>query len=419
MQKATDKGDYVLQNATSSTGQSGQTAPIKDPQASGKLTGSGEHLPPLHLDELELLHHFVTETCMTLSDREESHNIWRLVVPQIAFQHDFLMRGILAISALHLGTLRPMKQMYFTNIAIQHQDAALRSFRDVMTRMDASNGDAFFAMSTLIVVYGFESPKASDGLGMFRFNEHSDEWLPLIRGVNSIIQNVWGDIKRGRLSGLLHDHDQSPVTKNVPQSVDGQLSLLEQLCNDMSSTGEDKAACLEAAYQLRYVYTRIINKETYECDVSLSFLWPVIVPQHYLKMLNEGRSEALIILAHYCTVLDRLDRYWWLKGWASHIVHHIQKELDAAMQHWIQWPISIVTLHPVNLITHSGAQSSSDNRTQDSGSYGTAIGDQLARTPGEIKELQRDSSGEWTSVGRDENSLPEEQNGHTNDTFIC
>ena len=327
------------------------------------------------MDELELLHHFTTETCYTLSDRPESHELWRVTVPQIAFHHDFLMRGILAISALHFSSLRPMKHEHYAHIGVQQQDAALSSFRPIMQGMDNTNCDASFAMSSLIVVYGFESPKVSDSLGMFSYNgEHSDEWLPLIRGVNSILQSLWPCVKCGRLSGLLHDQAGESGT-DLPSVLLEQLANLERLCESITDDEADAVACKSALGQLRQCFVRINNKSRYECEVSLAFMWPVMIPQHFLTLLQRRIPKALIILAHYCVILHHLDGYWWMRGWAAHILHNIQRELDDRWQYWIQWPSNAVNVEEKVLTNGLPQNPIQGNRV--SNNFDTAIDQQL------------------------------------------
>ena len=315
------------------------------------LDGPGSHLPPLQMEVLELLHHFTTETCFTLSDRPESHQLWRIVAIQVAFQHDFLMRGILAISALHLSHLRPELHDRYLQIAVQQQDSALASFRSLMSNMDESNCDAFFALSSLVVVYGFESPKNSDSLGMFS-GKDADEWLPLIRGVNTVLQTLWPCIKNGRLSSLLHDHKQEPPKKQLPDVLVNQLANLENLCENASDGPAAVDAYRLALANLRACFSRMNNKQPYECEVSITFLWPVIIPQEFLTLLNLRRPEALIILAHYCIILHHLDNYWWMKGWARHIVENIDREIPDDWRYWIQLPKSAITV-PEKVWTNS------------------------------------------------------------------
>ena len=347
------RSDDTKSTSHSSAGPSPSVPYVKPRE---EVNGSGKNLPPLQMEELELLHHFTTQTSLTLSDRDESHYLWRVVVPQIAFEHEFLMRAILAISALHLSTLRPLVQDHYTHIAVQQQDAALRLFRAVMIKPDETNCDAFFAMSSLIVVYGFESPKASDSLGMFNYKgDHSDEWLPLIRGVNSIIQSVWECVSKGRLSRLLHDQSQSPASTSLPVVLTEQLELLEDLCSKMAGDPEDSAACKEAVAQLRWCFERMNNKATYECEVSLAFCWPVMIPQHFITILNNLNQEALVILAHYCIILHHLDDYWWMKGWAHHLIDNIQRQVTDDLQAWILFPSNVVNLR-ANLLTDGESQ---------------------------------------------------------------
>ena len=326
---------------TSSPGHSPASGHLSVPASST----SGQSLIPLNMEDLELLHHFATDTCKTLSDRTESHDLWRDVAPQIAFEHGYLMRGILAISALHLSILRPDQHDRFARVAVRQQDAALGTFRQMMSHPSHTSGDAFFAMSSLIVVYGFESPKTSNSLGMFDARrEQSAEWLPLIRGVNLILQSAWPDIKQGRLNRLLHDHAQPPTSTEIPAALAERLVLLERCNSEAHEHDDDKQACLTAINRLRQCFIRLYNKTDYECEVSLAFLWPVVVPQRFIELVFERRPEALVILAYYCTILHHLDHYWWLNGWGRHIIGNIRKELSNDLLEWLEWPARVVGL---------------------------------------------------------------------------
>lgn len=345
------------------------------------LDGSGAKLPGLQLEDLELLHHFTTQTCFTLSDRAASHELWRVNAPQVAFQHDFLMRGILAISALHMAWLKPDKKDHYSHIAVRQQDAALSAFRSIMSKMDQTNCDAFFGLSSLIVVYGFAAPKASDSLGLFSYSgDDSDEWLPLIRGVNSILMNVFPWIKQGRLSGLLHDHQQEPPRQDLPPVLKDQLSHLETLCERVADGQEAADAYRTTLTMLRMCFIRMKNRPPYECEVSISFLWPVMIPQDYISLLNRRRPEALIILAHYCVILHHLDDYWWMRGWAMHIIDNIKRELNDEQRFWIEWPTRVITSD--EKVLTNGTLETPISRNRVSNKFTTAI-DQALELPSE------------------------------------
>lgn len=304
------------------------------------------------MQDLELLHQFTTETCFTLSDRSESHALWQVTVPQVAFTQPFLMRGILAISSLHLSFLRPERHEYYNHLANKNQGAALSTFRSLMTNMDPTNCDAFLAMSTLVVVYAFESPKSFQSLGFSHHTgEHSYEWLPLIRGVYTIIMSNYQWIKNGKLSALLHDQDNGPPPTALPSLLENQLNELDTLC-EQASGGEEVVHVYQGALRsLRECFVRMNNRTIDECEVSIAFLWPVVVPQEFVEHLHAREPIALIILAHYCVILHHLDSYWWMNGWATYIVRKIDGELDDSMRPWLQWATKIVNVHE-NILTN-------------------------------------------------------------------
>lgn len=306
--------------------------------------GSAVRPTDLHMGDLELLHHFTTETCFTLSDQPQSHRLWQIAVPQEAFRHDFLMRGLLAVAALHLAHLRPEKQEGYRQVAVQHQHLALSSFRLVMSKMDQSNCHAFFALSSLIVVFAFASPRASESLAFTENSQEPPEWLPLIRGVHSILMSVWPWIKNGSLGGLLQDGIEQPNQRELSEAAGNQFNQLLRLCQNAAGDQEVIDAYRIAVEELRNCYVKLYTKVPTECEVSIAFLWPVVIPQKFIHMLNARSPEALIVLAHYCVLLHHLEGYWWKRGWTAHLMANIYRELDEPWHSWIQWPMSIIQM---------------------------------------------------------------------------
>lgn len=294
--------------------------------------------------DLELLHHFTTETCFTLSDQPNSHRLWQVVVPQEAFHHDFLMRGILAVASLHLSYLRPEKEEDYRRMAVQHQDVAIGSFRSIMPKITQSNCHAFFALSSLIVIFAFAAPRASNSLAFTNTSQEPAEWLPLIRGVHSILMSVWPWIKHGSLGGLLPDGIDEPNTRDLAEVADNQFVQLSRLCENASDKPEILDAYRATVQGLRACFVKLYSKNPNECEVSIAFLWPIMIPQTFIAMLNSRAPEALVVLAHYCVILHHLDGYWWKKGWADHLMANIYRELDESWHSWIEWPSSLIEI---------------------------------------------------------------------------
>lgn len=302
-------------------------------------------LSDLNIGDLELLHHFTTKTCFTLSNQPRSHQLWQVAVPQEALRHDFLMRGILAVAALHLAHLRPDKQQEYVKVAVQHQHLALSGFRLNMSKTNQSNCHAFFALSSLIVVFAFASPRGSESLAFTEDSQEPQEWLPLIRGVYSILMSQWTWIQSGPLGGLLQEgieHIEQPNRQALSDAAENQFAQLLRLCETLTAEPDVLAAYRIAVEELRTCYVKLYTKHSTECEVSIAFLWPVCIPERFIAMLNSRRPEALIVMAHYCVILNHLNGYWWRHGWTAHLMSNIFRELDACWHSWIQWPMTLI-----------------------------------------------------------------------------
>ena len=113
-----------------------------------------EDLPLL---ELELLHNFTTLTYSTLAVDPGVCDFWRVTVVQIGLQCDYIMRAVLAISALHLAYHRPERRDFYTAQGIVlHQKAARSAMRFIAPSGIESLDDAvnLFVFSMLTIYFG-------------------------------------------------------------------------------------------------------------------------------------------------------------------------------------------------------------------------------------------------------------------------
>ncbi|KAL8840130.1 MAG: hypothetical protein Q9170_001478 [Blastenia crenularia] len=329
----------LIKHASGSGSPASAVRPVKRQRST---ISNGLQPGELQMGDLELLHQFVTETCYTTSNRPDSHELWRITVPKEGFHHDFLMRGILAVAALHLSHLRPESAGDYQHIAHSHQDRALSAFQAAMNTMTETNCHAFFALSSLIVVYQFASPRTPGTLAFTFETEDSMNWLAMIRGVNSILQPSWPWVENGPLRGLLQPGVFNTTDTRLPKPADHQLRQLAELCETAAGGNEAVQAYIDAVKALRKCFAKIFTRSSVECEIGTAFTWPVEVPDKFVELLHARNPEALVILAHYCVVLHHLDNYWWMKGWGAHLLENIYDELSQPWRDWIQWPSNTI-----------------------------------------------------------------------------
>jgi hypothetical protein len=289
------------------------------------------------------MHHYATRTYRTLSNNNEHKEIWKTVIPKEALAHPFLMHGLLALAALHLvecsGEEGEGRRMY-AELATRHQNLALASFRPELNNITSANCNAVFAFSSLIAVFAFAF---SQSAGRTRTAEPISEVLQdffLFRGVEGVLKASWDSIERGNLGPLLRRASDSGSTVPISNDTSNALDYLHE-CNAASVTqipADEKDAYNDAVRELRTSFE--ISPENWESV----FRWPIVVPDAYLVHLRSRKPMALVILAHYCVILRRLDTCWWSTGWSGHLFEAIYLTLEVNWKPLLRWPMEMVGL---------------------------------------------------------------------------
>lgn len=298
--------------------------------------------------DLELLHHFSTQTCYALSDKVPSQKIWQTTIPQIAFSYPFVMHGLLALSALHLAHLQPHKAAHHDIKAMTHQNTALGPVREATQNISSSNCHALFAFSAILVVIIIASPHSSNSKSLLDVQEKMTRWIRLVRSVQPMLESVWSHLSEGSLRDLCTANVRKSAGAQLPPEACGYFSALFRLC-DESEDSVTKDACAGALEGLRVCFVGADNssKNPATNEVATTLSWPYRVPHGYLVALEQGYPIAMIILAYYTIALYRFDHYWWVSGEPSRMLLSVYRLLDESMRPWLAWPLRELAFEPV------------------------------------------------------------------------
>ena len=103
----------------------------------------------------------------------------------LGFRYPFLMRGILAVSALHLARLHPESSQHWLVVAASHQEQALPAYRfiinDVGRNMDDGNIHAVNAYAILCMAESIAcGGRVENGDGHYSLEEVTEwmVWIP-------------------------------------------------------------------------------------------------------------------------------------------------------------------------------------------------------------------------------------------------
>lgn len=307
---------------------------------------------------MALLHHWTWSTSQSVADFPDVSRYWQTVFPQIAFEHTFVMHAILSLAALHQAYLYPERRKQLTMEAMRYHNQAIQGFQRGIDRMNDSNSDALFACSSLNVIYVFAmygqlyddaefdmtpAARKSRILGA--------EWIPLVRGVESIVHPVYERVRLGPLSSLLSvwnwDH-LDPDSKRVAN--DEHFRSLGSIWAD-SGDHEiyDKTLFLlrkSLAYMKQFETMNAENAEilTYNRRLSGPLVWMYATPGEYFLRLHQRQPHAMLLFAYYGVVLHSLNGYWIFEGWGRNIVEVVDELLGEFWKPWTEWPKQVVGL---------------------------------------------------------------------------
>ncbi|OBT77053.1 hypothetical protein VF21_02900 [Pseudogymnoascus sp. 05NY08] len=297
-----------------------------------------------------LLHHYITSTSLSLATDARTKRVWQVTVPHIASQFPFLLHGILACAALHLAYLDPSQGKELMIRGRVHQDRAMPLFRSAIENPNRDNCDAVFAFSHLLVIYSFAAEREDEQLFLVESNtlEVLPSWLYFIRNGCSMLCDVWDQVESGAVGSLVSVWE-IPITFSEAEQEPLMNSLLSAIPLQGSEDSWSEDACKiyrEAATELGVAFS---------CtqDLSAGFtawdalrIWPMRISEAYLNLLSQQHPGALILVAHYCILLQRLDSHWYFEGRAKRLLFTVLTCLDRRWHHIVEWPLAEIEVMP-------------------------------------------------------------------------
>ncbi|OOF97215.1 hypothetical protein ASPCADRAFT_165820 [Aspergillus carbonarius ITEM 5010] len=341
------------------------------------------------LDSMDtaLLDYYLRYTYQSFTTNEETDKVWRLIVPCLAQQNNFLLHGLLACTSLHRAYMspgRPDQEKAFLLRAYHHQDTALPQFRYAIQHPTEDNCNAILAFAYLLVVYSFaadqpecsESVSSTDSLFLVNHNVGGDvesgsilrSWLYFLRAGCSMLCDVWEPLQEGPVQALLEAWDIDLGDNPDRSCLKCLLSVIPDESVATGGTGnasesnslwteEVTATYRQAAIELSRSFAYVHAQGGFPTTWDILRIWPMEVSLEYMALLQHRHPGALILLAHYCILLKQMEKHWYFEGRAATLIRVIQRQLKSDWHFFIQEPLKIVLGVTQEDHSHRGARS--------------------------------------------------------------
>ena len=176
--------------------------------------------------DMELLHHYTTSTAISLYSSQAHLELWQILIPKMSFSNDFLLHGLLAISACHFATTLPEEadKSEYENLAKHHYTTSLALFAPLLSQLDANNITPIVSFSMLIIVLSMAMPsvailEATTEMGYIHYMVNT---LRLVRGVKEVLAQAWHMVQKSVLLPFLQLH---PESKAGPPGFEAEVVL--------------------------------------------------------------------------------------------------------------------------------------------------------------------------------------------------
>ncbi|KAL8917619.1 MAG: hypothetical protein Q9172_005760 [Xanthocarpia lactea] len=300
----------------------------------------GHMSPPWDIYDMELLHHWCTNTYSTMTDDHVQQLIWQTTAITLGFSYPFLLKQLLAIAALHMAICRPERRDFWHTRATELQSHALTGFNSVEKQVDESNCVVVLLFSALVGTHLLGDRSRFQNLASSSEHlNHLVSCVNLMRSVRSLVlENYTPFLFESPIRPLMTARNPKPPYNGVPTECQRLTALIQQ--SDLSpSSIEAYDAAIDRLFWL-YDLTEVPSKVH---DTPRSVLaWPVQLTEGYLTLLNQRRPEALIILAYYGVILHFYRKAWCIGDSGASLIRAVEAHVGSYWSPWLRWPLDLI-----------------------------------------------------------------------------
>ncbi|KAG7059325.1 C6 zinc finger protein [Colletotrichum scovillei] len=337
--------DAVRKLPTPSASESDATKTPRTPAPTTSAEPSFSSIAPavLNRDDLELLHHYMCHTAITLGEAR----VWREHVPRLGFQHQYVFHMVLAISAQHLARLRPSEALRYETLAERHSTSALPAITNLMPNINLDNCQALYHTTVLVCLYTF-AKKPNPGHLLVVAADGEVPWWGLLRGVRIVVQKMgiqaiiagWDD---GNIS-FEHTWTHCPPLPDPVHKMVSWEQRFEELADLVATTPEPE----RQMYTISLDLLKDCFKQTFgteaepEAHVQGRFevvmRWLYIMSDDFVIRIQQKEALSLILLGHFNVLFQTLEHFWFMQGWSEHLMKGLFISLPSQYAQWLQWP---------------------------------------------------------------------------------
>ncbi|CCF36956.1 C6 zinc finger protein [Colletotrichum higginsianum] len=252
---------------------------------------------------MELMHHYSVSTANTLALRSDMQNVWRTVVPEMGYEHPFVLDGILAVAAIHKAHLLPLQREKYLDIAAYYQTRGLGGFRSALFYIGDTNWKPSFCFSSTIILYVCALAAHSNGEPALGTVSEVLKLFVLLRGFRSVLLPCQAEIRETQFAPLSHgiwiveenskdfDRDVFSNDSPLPKDIFDRLHRLTVLFRRELPEGSRRDYELAVSELRKAAVLLVLAGDNPE--VGMLFFYPYAVPSSIIADIQAGSPKMV------------------------------------------------------------------------------------------------------------------------------
>ncbi|KAL4884852.1 hypothetical protein BJY04DRAFT_214734 [Aspergillus karnatakaensis] len=272
------------------------------------------------------MHKYSTETYKTFFSEPADYHVWQAVVPRWAFKYDFLLYGILSVTALHTAlALDPVDARPYLDASMDFQSKALRPFQEALQNISLENVDAAFAYSRITIVKGIAFRQVAADINSADDTSMLESIFLLFKLVDGVMAITDMSHEQLRKSALIPRNFWGTAEFTLDSDTNEALTRLSEL-NTRLNINDDTQYCTidSAIFRLRQCWQRFHRHG----DSTSVLSWLAMAGKEFVIAAMNYESLPLLVLAYWGSLLQQLKgASWWAANSGSALVSDILETL--------------------------------------------------------------------------------------------
>jgi hypothetical protein len=260
-------------------------------------------------------------------------DVFHWTLPDLAFDNEFLMNGILGISSLHMQLMLPDPTEARKQTDL-YRAKAFRTFRAAIPTIDAQseNYQAALMMALMLVILCSQEYGEEGELTIIN-------WLVLFRGLSALL--TIGPHKNVMETKVAAVFQRELTVLQTPPAVPTKLIDMVASIDITETDFEGLEFYCKAIDTLGNLFASLRDDRLSGPLFVRIVSWPTYLSPEFVQFAKERRPRALVIVAYHLSFLKLIRGVWWVEGIADPEIDLIAQMVGPGLIQYMNIPLQV------------------------------------------------------------------------------